>query len=159
MIIRPARTEDAPAIAAIWNPLIRDTTVTFTSKEKTEAAIAALIAERGAGFLVATVSGAVVGFATHGPFRTGPGYARTAELTVNLAEPARGRGIGRALIEALETQARKAGLHVLVAGISADNAPAIAFHRALGYAETGRMPEVGHKFGRWLDLVLMQKTL
>jgi len=159
MIIRAARPDDAPAIAAFWNPLIRDSSITFTNKEKTPATIAAMMAERGPAFLVAQEAGAVIGFATYGPFRSGPGYGATAELSIILSDGARGRGIGRALIVELEAAARLGGIHILVAGISADNAAAIAFHRALGYVETGRMPEVGRKFGRWLDLVLMQKRL
>ena len=158
-MIRPATCEDIDAIAVFWAPLIRDTTITFSTEAKTSGDVAALISDRGAAFLVAEISQQVVGFATYGPFRTGPGYARTAELTIILAERARGQGIGRGLLEALEQVARLAGIHVLVAGISADNAGAIGFHRAIGFDETGRMPEVGRKFDRWLDLVLMQKTL
>ena len=159
MTVRAARAGDAAAIAAIWAPLIRDTTVTFTTEEKTAADIAAMIGARPGAFVVAEREGGVAGFATYGPFRAGPGYAQSAEVTIILSEGARGQGLGRSLMRALERAARDAGIHVLVAGISADNAAALEFHRALGFAETGRMPEVGRKFGRWLDLVLMQKTL
>ena len=158
-MIRRAEPADAAEIAAFWAPMVRETTITFSTEEKTAGEVARMIAERGAAFQVAERDGKAVGFATFGPFRSGPGYAASAELTVILSAAAQGQGLGRALIEALEEEARGAGIHVLVAGISAENAPAIAFHRALGFRETGRMPEVGRKFGRWLDLVLMQKIL
>lgn len=158
-MIRTARPDDATAIAAIWNPIIADTSITFTTQPKTETGVKAVIAERGAAFVVAERAGTLLGFATWGPFRSGPGYAASAEHTIHLAPAARRQGIGRALMQALEDRARAAGIHVLVGGISADNADAIAFHATLGYAETARMPEVGRKFGRWLDLVLVQKIL
>ncbi len=77
-MIRAARAQDATALAAIWNPVIRDTAITFTPLEKTPAAIAAMIGER-ACFLVAEEEGAVLGFASYGQFRGGPGYARAQE--------------------------------------------------------------------------------
>lgn len=159
MIVRPAQLRDADEIAAFWAPLVRDTTITFTSEAKTPKEVADMITSRAAGFIVAEAEEKVVGFATFGPFRSGPGYRATAELSIILSDKARGKDTGRALLTELEQTARKAGIHVLVAAISADNMAAIAFHRALGYVETGRMPEVGRKFERWLDLVLMQKKL
>lgn len=159
MRIRPAETADIAPILEIWNPLIRDTSVTFTSVEKTHDGLAADIAARGAAFLVAEEAGALMGFASHGAFRGGPGYVHTAEHTVIVAPVAQGRGAGRALMRALEDQARMAGVHVLVAGVSAENVPAIAFHRAIGFAEAGRLPEVGRKFGRWMDLVFLHKRV
>jgi len=161
-VIRDARAGDVPDILAIWNPLIRDTAVTFTSEEKTSEGLGALIAGRqaaGQGVLVAEAEGAVAGFASYGTFRSGPGYAHTVEHTVILAPSARHRGIGRELMLALETHARDAGHHAMIGGVSGENAAAIAFHRALGYRIVGTLPEVGRKFGRWLDLVLMQKLL
>lgn len=161
-MIRPAKPADLARIMAFWNPMIRDTTVTFSSEEKTEAGLAEMIASRraaGQEFLVAEVSGKVLGLATYAQFRGGNGYAHAMEHTIILAPEAQGRGLGKALMEALECHARAAGCHVLVAGVSGENAAGIAFHAALGFVETGRMPEVGRKFGRWLDLVLMQKTL
>lgn len=159
MTIRPARPSDAAAIAALHNPVIRDTTITFTTQERTEDAVARQIAERGAAFVVAETAGKLTGFATFGPFRTGPGYAATCEHTVILAESARGRGLGRALMARLTEVAAAQGKHVMVAAISGANTGAIAFHAALGFAEVGRMPEVGRKNGVWLDLVLMQRRL
>ena len=158
-MIRPARAADAAAIAEIWNAVIRESTATFTTALKTETALAALIAERGPAFLVAERAGRLLGFVTYGPFRSGPGYAPSREHTIHLAEGAQGQGVGRALMAAIEAQARREGVHVMVAGVSGENASGIAFHARLGYAEVGRMAQVARKFDRWLDLVLMQKIL
>ncbi|MDU8926643.1 GNAT family N-acetyltransferase [Alisedimentitalea sp. MJ-SS2] len=158
-MIRQAVSGDAAAIAAIWNPIIAETTATFTTEQKDEAVLAELIADRGEAFVVADEGGFVLGFATYGPFRGGPGYAATAEHSVMLAKEARGRGVGRALLSRLEVIAQKNGIHVMIAGISGENEGAIAFHHRMGFAETARMPEVGRKFGHWLDLVCMQKIL
>lgn len=159
MIIRPARVSDAPSIVAISNAIIRDTLVTFTTDERSEDAIAADIKTRGPAYLVAEKNGQVLGFATYGSFRNGPGYAKCREHTIQLAPQARGQGVGRALMSTLEGAARSEGVHVLVAGISSANPGAVAFHTALGYTQVGLMPEVGFKWGKRLDLVLMQKIL
>lgn len=159
MNIRPATASDAPAIARITNAIIRDTLVTFTTDERSAAQIAEDIKARGPGYLVAEHDSHVIGFATYGPFRTGPGYAQTCEHTIQLSPDARGKGVGRALMSALQDIAQAQGVHVLVAGISSANPGAEAFHAALGYSKVGVMPEVGFKFGQRLDLVLMQKIL
>ena len=162
MILRPAEARDAPAVAAIWNPVIRETAATFTTLEKTPDGLAADFAVRAAEgklFLLAEEAGELLGFATYFQFRNGPGYARTMEHSIILAPAARGRGVGRALMAALEDHAKAAGVHSLWAGVSAENSAGIAFHRSVGFAEVARLPEVGHKFGRWMDLVLMQKIL
>lgn len=156
-MIRPACPEDAEAIAAIWNRIIRDTAATFTTEEKDPSAIAD--AMRTQPIWVAEEKGAALGFATYSQFRGGPGYAQTMEHSVHVAQGAEGRGIGRALMSVLEDHARAQGIHSLIAGISGENPAGIAFHAALGYANTARLPQVGWKFGRWHDLVLMQKFL
>ncbi|ATF17822.1 GNAT family N-acetyltransferase [Phaeobacter gallaeciensis] len=159
MIIRPAKETDALAIAEITNQIIRDTLITFTTDEKTPAEVAADITAKGPHMQVAEEAGEILGYISLGGFRTGPGYARTCEHAIYLAETARGRGAGRALMAAIEEVARADGIHVLVAGISAANPGGLAFHAAMGFAEVGRMPQVGYKWGQWLDLVLMQKIL
>ncbi len=159
MTVRPARPQDAPALLPLLNTLIRDTTVTFTNREKTADDIREDILSRGAAFLVAEQAGQILGFASYAQFRGGPGYARSMEHSILLGEGARGKGVGRGLLTALCDHARGQGVHVMVAGVSAENAAGLAFHARMGFVETGRMAEVGFKFGRYLDLVLMQKIL
>ena len=163
MTIRPATKADCAGIAAIWNPIIRESAATFTTLEKTPGALAAQIAEAGAAnfpFLVAEgEDGAVLGFAFYAQFRAGPGYRHTMEHSVHLAPGARGQGLGRALMAALEAAARERGVHSLVGALSGENAPALDFHRALGFREVGRLARAGRKFDRWMDLVLVQKFL
>ncbi|MEM7319751.1 MAG: N-acetyltransferase family protein [Pseudomonadota bacterium] len=159
MTLRAATRSDAAAILAIANPIIRDSLVTFTNCERTLAETEAEIAGADGRFLVCENDGTVCGFASFGPFRNGPGYAHTAEITINLAPVVRRKGLGRALLNRLEQTALDRGMHVLVAGISSANPGAVAFHRAMGYAQVGLMPQVGHKNSKWLDLVLMQKIL
>ena len=160
-MIRAATQNDIPAILRIWNPVIRDTTVTFTSAEKTGDELARMLAARGAAgraFLVAD-DGVVRGFASYDRFRGGDGYAHAMEHSLMLAPDARRMGLGSALLAALEHHARGAGHHTMHGGVSAENAAGIAFHSAQGYATLAVIPEVGRKYGRWLDLVLMQKRL
>ncbi len=152
--IRTATDADAAHIARLWNGFIRDTTVTFTTLEKSHDQITTLIDSRPV--LVAETDG-FAGFATWGPFRAGPGYAHTAEVSVFAQHP--GDGSAQALLAAAESQARTQGIHVLIAGISGENARAIRFFQRQGYAKTAEMPQVGRKFERWLDLILMQKLI
>lgn len=161
-MIRQAVAGDAGAIAAIWNPIIRDTVVTFNPVEKTAPEIAALIAARAAEghpFLLAEDAGTILGFATYFQFRGGLGYACSMEHSINLAPAARGRGLGRALMAALEEHARGRGMRMLIGAITASNTESLTFHKALGFVEVGRLPDAGWKFDRYHDLVLMQKRL
>jgi L-amino acid N-acyltransferase len=161
-MIRPATVADHAAILEVWNPVIRDTTIIFASEERTPEALAALIAERraaGREFFVAEDAGRILGFASYVQFRGGNGYAHAMEHTVILAPEAHGRGLGRALMCAVEGHARIGGAHTLFAGVSGENTPAVAFHERVGFKTVARIPEAGRKFGRWLDLVLMMKFL
>lgn len=158
MIIRKATPADAVAVAAIQNPLIRDTAVTFNSLERRPEEIA-LAMQTLPCFLVAEVADRVVGFVSYDQFRKGPGYARCMEHTIILGPSAKRQGIGRALMNATERHARAANVGSLWAGVSAENPDGVAFHTRLGFEEVARLPKVGFKFGRWLDLVLMRKWL
>jgi L-amino acid N-acyltransferase YncA len=158
-MIRTATPADAPAVAAIWNHYIRTTTVTFNPVEKTTDEVAALISAPHA-FFVSEEDGTLTGFARHFQFRSGAGYARAAEHTILLApDAARGRGSGRALMQAILDDATARGIGAMMAGVSGDNPDGRAFHAAMGFAEIGLIPGIGWKHGRWLDLVLMQKRL
>ena len=156
MIIRHATTADAKAIATIWNHYIRDTTVTFLPDEKSVEDAKKMIAT---DVCLVADDGGVQGFARYFQFRGGRGYVHTVEHTVLLAPGTGGRGYGRDLMRALMTHAAEAGKHSMWAGVSGENAEGVAFHAALGFDEVARLPEVGFKFGRWIDLVLMQKRL
>lgn len=154
MIIREVQASDLPAVADIWNDVIRNTLQTFTTAEKTVEGLATL-----GPIFVAEVEDVIAGFAVYFPFRSGPGYARTIEHSIYLTPAAQGRGVGRALMAALEEHAREAGFHVLISGMSAANPGGIAFHEKIGFEVVGRLSEVGHKNGQYIDLVLAQKIL
>ena len=159
MIIRPAHPDDAPAICDISNALIQHSLITFTTDLRSEVETRRAIDRADGAFLVAEEDGRVVGFASFGPFRGGPGYAHTKEHSIQLAPEARGRGVGKKLMSQLEGIAMAQDVHVLVAGISSANPAGVAFHKSFGFVEAGRMPEVGRKSDQWLDLILMQKIL
>ena len=100
----------------------------------------------------------VLGYASFGPFRgSWPGYRHTVEHSVHVRADQRGRGLGTALIHALFAEAQARDVHVMVGAIDAENTGSLRLHARLGFVETGRMPQVGRKFGRWLDLVFMQR--
>jgi L-amino acid N-acyltransferase YncA len=105
--------------------------------------------------LVAEVDGQVAGFASYGPFRSWDGYRFTVEHGVYVAAGFRRRGIASALVRLLIARAGAAQLHLMVAGIDAENAGSIELHRRLGFEDAGVLREAGYKFGRWLDLAFM----
>lgn len=158
MLIRSAIPADATQICDIWNPIIRDTLITFTTIEKTPMSIELMLSKPNP-FLVAVTDTDVHGFATYNPFRAGPGYASTMELSINLAKHSRGKGLGAKLLAALETTAKTNGVTNLIAGVSGANPDAIRFHETNNYTRVGTLPQVGQKFDQRLDLVLLQKLL
>lgn len=156
MTIRSATAADVPQIAAIWNQVIRETTVTFTQVEKSDAEVADAIKD---DCLVWTKGARIVGFARYFPFRGGEGYQFTIEHSIMLHADGQGQGLGTQLMQALCAHAKAAGKRTMIAGCSAENTGALAFHAKLGFAKVATLPDVGFKFGRWIDLVLLQKTL
>lgn len=162
MQIRAATAQDCLTISTLWNTVIQGTDITFNSIPKTVRMLQDDLeqkARQNHPFLLAMGDDAVLGFATYGRFRASDGYDETVEHTIILARKAQGQGIGRTLMQGLETHAKAAGLHAMIAGLSAGNQPAIDFHTVLGFTKVGHLPEVGKKLGRRLDLVLMQKIL
>lgn len=162
MILREATAADATAIAAIWNPIVLETAATFWPTARSTEEIAALIAERqaqGRAFLLLEADDGLAGFATYTQFRAGPGYARSQEHTIHMAPGRRGGGLGRALLRGLEDHARQRGHRLMIGAITGSNAGSIAFHRAMGYSDWGRIPAAGWKFGQFHDLVLMGRDL
>lgn len=162
MLIRDAKPEDAAQIARYWNPQIRDTAVTFASELKSPEELAQTITARheaGRGFLVAAEGDKILGHATYFPFRGGSGYARTMEHTVILDPDHTGQGIGQMLMLRLQDHARAAGIHAMIASVSSENPRAVAFHERIGFRHVATLPEVGRKFGRWMDMVVLQKLL
>jgi L-amino acid N-acyltransferase len=158
---RPAAEADVAAILAIYNAIIATSTAIYRDEPTTWEERAAWLAARGAaGFpvLVAERGGEVLGFASYGEFRGAfPGYRQSVEHSVHVAAGGRGLGVGAALMGHLLDLAREAGLHVMVGAIDADNAASLRFHEKLGFAECAHFHEVGAKFGRWLDLVFVEK--
>lgn len=159
--IRQASETDLPAILAIYNDAVENTTAIWNEKPADLANRKAWFADRtGKGFpvLVAERDG-VIGYGSFGDFRPFDGYRVTVEHSVYVSKDARGQGAGEALLAALVAEAKRMQKHNMIGGIDASNAPSIALHVKFGFEEVGRMPGVGEKFGRPLDLVLMQKVL
>jgi L-amino acid N-acyltransferase len=162
MTIRPAAERDIPAITAIYNEVVASSAAVWTEKPDTETdRLAWMQARRALGYpvLVAAEGTDVLGYGTFGDFRAWPGYRYSVEHSVYIHADHRGRGLGRAIIGELVSAATALGKHVLIAGIDGDNIASIRLHERAGFAEVARMPEVGRKFGRWLDLVFMQRVL
>jgi phosphinothricin acetyltransferase len=108
---------------------------------------------------VAVEGDSVLGFASFGDFRTGPGYRYTVECTIHLDGAARGRGVGTELMNVLLRRARDLGKHVMIAGMDSENIASLRFFERLGFERVACLQEVGHKFGRFLNLYLLQYRL
>jgi len=161
--IRGAEPADLDAVAGIYRHYVVNSVATFEENPPSADDWRAKLADltgRGLPFLVAEVDGEVVGFAYASPWRPKPAYRHTVEDTVYLAPGWTGRGLGRALLEPLLSRCRAAGTRQVIAVIadSGDGASP-ALHRRLGFTDAGRLAAVGHKHGRWVDTVLMQRAI
>jgi L-amino acid N-acyltransferase YncA len=160
--IRPATEADLPAILAIYNDAVINTAAIWNDDiVDLDNRVAWFRTRTGQGFpvLVAVVGETVLGYASYGDFRAFQGYRFTVENSIYVATSARGKGAGSALLSALVDAAKEQGKHMMVAGIEAGNDVSLRLHEKQGFVETARMPELGFKFGRYLDLVFLQKTL
>lgn len=161
-LIRDATLADLPAILEITNEAVLNTTAIWYDTPFTLDARTQWWRDRTAQnypVLVAEAAGTVIGFGTYAQFRPHEGYKRSVEHSLYITPPAQRQGAGAALLAALLAHAQAAGMHAMIGGIDATNEPSLALHRRLGFEETGRLPQVGRKFGRWLDLVFMQKIV
>jgi len=159
VVIRPVQLADLRAITDIYNEAILTTVATFDTEPKSEAERRAWLTAHGPRhpILVAELAGAVVGWASLSQWSDRPAYADTAEISLYVREAYRGQGIGKQLIETIIAEGEKVGLHTVIARIVAGNQVSIRLHEAVGFEPIGVMREVGRKFGRLLDVYLMQK--
>jgi L-amino acid N-acyltransferase YncA len=158
--IRPAEPADAGRIAQIYGHYVATSAATFDDEPPEEHDVAVRIASAKLPFLVAETGERLDGYAYLAPYHPRGAYRHTAEWSVYVAPEARGRGIGRALLERLLVEAQSAGVRELIAIIGVtDGDASVALHRALGFEEAGLLKAVGFKHGRWHDTVLMQRSL
>jgi L-amino acid N-acyltransferase YncA len=161
--VRSAILADLAAITEIYDHAVRYGTASFETEPPDEAEMTRryrTLAEGNFPYLVAELGGTVVGYAYAGPYRTRPAYRYTVEDSIYVSPAAQGRGVGRALLEELIAQSAARGFRQMIAviGDSAQTA-SLALHRAAGFYYAGNLQNVGFKFGRWLDTVLMQRPL
>jgi L-amino acid N-acyltransferase len=153
----------AGQILAIFNEAIANSTALYDYKPRTpENMVAWFATKRANGFPVIGLeddSGKLLGFASYGTFRAFPAYKYTVEHSVYVEKSCRGQGLGRALLEAIVAEAEAQGMHVVVGAIDLDNSASMALHKRLGFEHCGTIRQAGFKFGRWLDVAFLQKTL
>ena len=163
LTIRPSRDDDAGAIAAIYGYHVAHGLASFEEVPPAVEEIARRRGEiiaRGLPYLVAERADRVVGYCYAGLFRPRSGYRFTLEDSIYVDPAEVGRGIGRALLEPLIDRTTELGYRQMVAVIGGrETVPSIRLHEALGFAHIGVFPAVGFKFGRWIDIVLMQRAL
>ena len=161
--LRPATAEDFAAITTIYGDHVRDGTATFEIESPDLQEMLRRwheVTERGLPYLVAMRGDEVAGYAYAGAYRPRPAYRNTVEDSIYLRRDCVGQGIGRALLAALIAGCERAGARQMIAVIGdRGNAASIRLHAGAGFAPIGVLHDVGWKFGRWLDVVLMQRPL
>jgi phosphinothricin acetyltransferase len=159
MLLRPAEPADTDAVAAIYNHGIAERQATFETRARRPQEIAGWL-EEGRPFLVAAdADGTVLGFARVSPYSVRRAYAGVGEHGVYVDPAARGRGVGRALLEALAEAAEASGYHKLTSRVFTTNAASLALHRACGFTEVGVQRRHGRLDGEWKDTVLVERLL
>jgi L-amino acid N-acyltransferase YncA len=159
MQVRPAEPADTDAVAAIYNHGIAERQATFETRTRRPQEVAGWL-EEGRPFLVAAdADGTVLGFARVSPYSVRRAYAGVGEHGVYVDPAARGRGVGRALLEALAAAAEAAGYHKLTSRVFTTNAASLALHRACGSTEVGVQRRHGRLDGEWKDTVLVERLL
>ena len=161
MQLRLARPDDAEATREIYNTEVTGSTVTFDLVPRSVEEQRLWIEDRSGAMavLVAEVAGSVVGFGSLSPYRPRPAYSTTVEDSVYVHRDEQRSGVGRALLSELVDVAGTRGFHTVMARIVGGHDASIGLHRSLGFEMVGIEREVGRKFGRWLDVVVMQRML
>ena len=161
VLLRLARPDDAEATREIYNAEVTGSTVTFDLVPRSLAEQEAWLDQRSGAMavVVAEVDGRIAGFSSLSPYRDRPAYATTVEDSVYVHTDFRGRGVGRALLAEVLEIASTRGFHAVMARIVGGHETSIGLHESLGFRVVGTEVEVGRKFGRWLDVVLLQKLL
>ncbi len=159
--VRAAEDGDLQAIMDIYNDAVLNSTATFDTEPATLAESDQWLRDRSHPYavLIAEGGGEVVGWAALKPFASKPAYRFTAENTVYVRADMRRKGVGKALLGRLLEVAAENGFRTVIARIAAPNPASIRLHRRFGFRRVGVEREVGRKFGRWLDVVVMQKAL
>jgi L-amino acid N-acyltransferase YncA len=160
--LRAAQLGDAERIAAIYNYEVENTTATFDLVPRTIEAQRDWLAARSGAFSAIVAeesSNGVIGFAALSTYRDRAGYRTTVENSVYVHRDHQRRGVGRLLLSALLEVARDSGFHTVIARIDSQSTGSLALHRSLGFVEVGIEHQIGRKFGRWLDSVIMQRML
>ena len=161
MTIRKAEERDVPRITEIYNQAVAKTTATFDTEPRSLEDRLSWFEKHGPKHpvLVADDGGRILGWASLSHWSDRAAYDASVEISVYVEEGMRGKGIGRALMEAVVAEAHALRHHTILARITADNPVSIHLHEALGFSNAGTVREVGFKFGRWLDVVTMQIML
>ena len=161
--IRDALLSDVPGILDIYNDAVRNTTAIWNEQPVDLGNRQAWFSARQAqGYPILVIINAeeqVLGYASFGDWRPFDGFRHTVEHSVYVRSDQRGNGLGPRLMAVLLERARGCGKHVMVAAIESGNSASVRLHERLGFISTGQMPQVGTKFGRWLDLTFMQLIL
>lgn len=160
--IRPVLEADAAALARIYDPYVRGTTVTFEEVPVAPGEMASrvrAILSGGLPWLVAEQDGQIVGYAYAGPWKSRAAYRYAVEVTVYLAPGCTRRGWGTRLYEELFARLREVGVHTVVGGIALPNDASVALHERLGLVKVAHFREIGFKLGRWIDVGYWQRTL
>ena len=162
-VVRCDFERHADAILAIFNEAIVNSTALYDYQPRTpQSMLPWFDAKRAGNFPVIGVedeAGSLLAFASYGTFRGWPAYKYTVEHSVYVHKDHRGQGLGRMVMRELIAAARRNDVHAMIGGIDATNAGSIALHERLGFKHAGTLPQVGFKFGRWLDLAFYQLLL